>query len=223
MEVKKLINSVIREEQHLDGVANIIPVLKRNRKIQICIDFRDLNVACPKDKFSFPITDAMINNTCGFDRMSFMDGFSGYNQIKMYSKDEKHTSFRIPLGVYCYTVMPFGLKNTRATYQREMNTIFHEHIRNTVECYVDDIAVKRCDKGNHIVDLKRIFDIMRAHQLKMNPSKSFLGVASGKFLRFIVISKGIHVDLEKVLTIQEMQHPRNLKKLRGLQGCLAYI
>ena len=71
----------------------------------------------------------MIDSMCGFEQMPFMDGFSEYNQIKMYPDNEKYTSFRMPLGVYCYTVMPFGLKNTRATYQRAMNVIFHEHIR----------------------------------------------------------------------------------------------
>ena len=134
----------------------------------------------------------------------------------MYPDNEKYTSFRIPLGVYCYTVMPFGLKNAGATYQRAMNAIFHEHMRKTVECYVDDIAVKSRAKSDHIADLKVVFDIMRAHQLKMNPTKSFLGVASGKFLGFVVTSTGIHVDPEKVRAIQEMQPPRNLKELRGL-------
>jgi len=104
-----------------------------------------------------------------------MNGFSGYNQIKMYSDDEKHTSFRMPLGVYYHTVMPFSLKNAVATYQCAMNAIFHEHIRKTLECYVDDIAVKSRDKGDHLTDLKRAFDIMLAHQLKMNPTKFFLG------------------------------------------------
>ena len=93
-----------------------------------------------------PITDVMIDNTCGFERISFMDGFSGYNQIKMYPDDEKYTSFRTPLGVYCYTVMPFGLNNVGATYQRAMNAIFHEHMRKTVECYVDNIVVKNAPK-----------------------------------------------------------------------------
>ena len=109
-----------------------------------------------------------IDNMCGFERMSFIDGFSGYNQIKMYPDDEKHTSFRTPLGVYCYTIMPFGLKNAGTTYQRAMNAIFHEHICKIVECYVDDITVKSHAKGDHIADLKTIFDIMRANQLKMN-------------------------------------------------------
>ena len=127
-EVHKLIAcSFIREDQHPDWVPNIVPVLKKNEKIQICIDYRDLNTAYSKDEFSLPIIDVMIDNTCGFKRMSFMDGFSGYNQIKMYPKDEKHTSFRTS-GVYCYTVMPFGLKNAGATYQRAMSVIFRDHL-----------------------------------------------------------------------------------------------
>jgi len=179
--VKKLIDSgFIKEEQHPDWVANIVPVTKRNGKIRVCIDFCDLNEACPKYEFLLPITDVMIDNMCGFKRMSFMDGFSVYNQIKMYPDDEKYTSFRTSLGVYYYTVMPLRLKNAEATYQRAMNAIFHEHIRKTVECYVDDIVVKNCAKGDHIIDLKAVFDTMRVHQLKMNPTKSFLGVASGK-------------------------------------------
>ena len=130
-----------------------------------------------------------------------MDGFSGYNQIKMHPEDEKHTAFRTPLGVYCYTVMPFGLKNAGATYQRAMNTIFHEHLRKMIECYVDDIAVKSQCKGDHLTDLKTMFEIMRAHQLKMNQTKFFLRVSSGKFLGFIVTSKGISLDPEKVRAI----------------------
>ena len=83
-EVKKLIDSgFIREKQHPDWVANIVSVAKKNRKIRICIDFHDLNEVCLKDEFPLPITDVMIDNTCGFERMSFIDGFSGYNQIKI--------------------------------------------------------------------------------------------------------------------------------------------
>jgi len=160
----------------------------------------------------------MINNMCGFERMFFMDGFSGYNQIKIYPDDEKHTSFRTPLGVYCYTVMPFGLKNAGVIYQRAMNIIFYEHIRKIVECYVDGIVVKSRAKGDNIENLRIIFDIMWVHQLMMNPTKFFLRVASGKFLWFVVTSKRIHLDPEKVRTIQEMQPLRNLRELKGLQG-----
>ena len=128
-EVKKLIDSgFFREEQYADWVANILPVSKKNEKICICINFRDLNAVCPRDEFTLPITNIKIDNTCRFERMSFIDGFSGYNQIKLYPEDEKHTSFRTPLLVYCYTVMPFGLKNAGATYQSVMSTIFRSHL-----------------------------------------------------------------------------------------------
>jgi len=110
-EVQKLIEcGFTREEQHLKWVANIVPILKMNGKIRICINFRDLNIACPKDEFSLPLTDVKIDNTCGFKRVSFMDGFSEYNQIKMYLDDGKHTSFQTSLGLFCYMVMPFVLK-----------------------------------------------------------------------------------------------------------------
>ena len=123
-EVHKLIAcGFIREEQHPDWVANIFPVLKKNGKIRVCIDYRDLNAACPKDEFPLSNFDVMINNTCGFERMSFMDGFSGYNQIKIYPEDERHASFRTPLGVYCYTVMTFELRNVGATYQHAISII----------------------------------------------------------------------------------------------------
>ena len=112
--------------------------------------------------------------------------------------------------------MPFSLKNAGATNQCAMNAIFHEHICKTVECYVDDITMKSSDKSDHLVDLRRVFDIIRAHKLKMNPSKSFLGVASGKFLGFVVTSKGIYLDHEKIHAVQVMQLPKNLKELIGL-------
>ena len=115
--VHKLIEcDFIREEQHLNWVANIMPILKKNEKIRVCIDFHDLNTSCPKDKFLLPIPGVKIDNMCGFERMSFMDGFSRYKQNEMHPNDENHTSFRTPLRIFCYKVMPSGLKNAGPTY-----------------------------------------------------------------------------------------------------------
>ena len=148
-----------------------------------------------------------------------MDGFLGYNQIKMYLEDEKHTSFRTPLGVYCYTVMPFGLKNAGATYQCTMNKIFHEHIRKTVECYIDDITVKSCNKGYHLVNLKRVPDIMQTLQLKMNPIKSFLGVASG------ILWICYYIQRNSPGSREDPHRPRNATpgKSQGTQGSTGTI
>jgi len=108
-EVHKLIKcGFIREEQHPDWVVNIVPILEKNGKIRVCINYCDLNTACSKDEFLLPITDVMIDNTCSFERMSFMDDFLGYNKIKMYPEEEKHTSFRISLRCIVIPLCPSG-------------------------------------------------------------------------------------------------------------------
>jgi len=114
-EVKKLIDLILSGKNNILIGWPIVPIPKKNEKIRIYIDYRDLNVACPKDEYPLPITDVMIDNTSGFQRMFFMDDFLRDNQIKMYPKDERYTPFRMSLGVYCYIIMPFGLKNAGAT------------------------------------------------------------------------------------------------------------
>ena len=223
-EVDKLIKAgFIREVKYPKWIACIVPVKKKNGQIRICIDFRNLNEACPKDEFPLPITELMVDATTGFEALSFIDGFSEYNQIKMAPEDEELTAFRTPKGIYCYTVMPFGLKNARATYQRAMTIIFNDMLHNIVECYVDDLVVKSRKREHRLMDLRRVFDTLRKHQLKMNPLKCAFGVTSGKFLGFVVRYRGIEIDPTKIKAIREMPPPRNLRELRGLQGRLAYI
>ena len=89
-------------------LANVVPVPKKDGKVRMCVDFRDLNKASPKDNFPLPHIDVLVDNTAGHTLLSFMDGFLGYNQIKMAPKDMEKTSFITPWGTYCYKVMPFG-------------------------------------------------------------------------------------------------------------------
>ena len=117
-EMEKLLKAkFIRPIQHPTWLANIVPVKKKNGQIHCCVDFRDLNRACPKDDFPIPDVDRMVDTPASHERFSFMDGFSGYNQVKMAPGDEENTAFRTLVGNFVYVVMPFGLKNTRATYQ----------------------------------------------------------------------------------------------------------
>jgi hypothetical protein len=103
-----------------------------------------------------------------------LDGFSGYNQIKMALEDKAKTTFVTPWGTYCYKVMPFGLKNARATYQRAMVTLFH------------DMIVKSKKGEDHVKVLRKIFERLRKYELKLNPAKCSFGVKSGKLLGFVV-------------------------------------
>ncbi|CAM8997432.1 unnamed protein product [Rhodiola kirilowii] len=152
-----------------------------------------------------------------------MDCTAGYNQIHMAPEDQDATAFRTPKGIFYYKVMPFGLKNAGATYQRAMQKIFEDMMHKTIECYVDDVVVKSKARSDHIQDLRTVFERLRKCQLKMNPLKCAFGVTSGKFLGFVVTHRGIEIDQTKIKAIQEMPEPKSLKELHGLQGRLAYI
>jgi hypothetical protein len=191
-EVKKLLaDGFIKPIQHPRWLSNIVLVKKKNGQIRCCVDFRNLNKACPKDEFPLPNMDLLIDSAVGNAMFSFMDGFSGYNQIRISSKDAEKTAFRTPIGNFYYTVMPFGLKNTGATYQRTMTAMFHDMIHQKIEDYVDDIVVKSKRREDHLEVLRRVFERCRLYKLKINPPKCAFEVSAGKFLGFLVHNRGL--------------------------------
>ena len=159
--------------------------------------------------------DLLIDYAAGNAMFSFMDGFSGYNQIKMAPKDAKKTAFRTPMGNFYYTVMPFGLKNAGATYQRAMTAIFHDMMHKELKDYVDDIVVKSRKREEHFRVLKRVFERCRAFKLRMNPLKCAFRVSSGKFLGFLVHSRGVDVDPAKATAIATMRPLATVKELKS--------
>ena len=146
---KKLSVGFISVVQYPEWLANVVPVPKKDGKVRVCVDFRNLNKASPKDGFPLPHIDMLMDSTTGHVMLSFMDGFSGYNQFMMAPEDREKTPFIIEWGTYYYRVMPFGLKNTGATYQRAATTLFHDMMHKDVEVYVDDMIVKSRDTADH--------------------------------------------------------------------------
>jgi hypothetical protein len=145
-EIRQLLEAnFIRPYRYTEWVSNIVLMEKEESgKLRVCIDFRNLNAATPKDEYPLPIADMLINNTSGNRVISFLDGNVRYNQIFMTEEDASKmasicTSF---IGLFEWVVMTFGLKNAGATYQRAMNLIFHELLGNTMEVYIDNIVVK---------------------------------------------------------------------------------
>ena len=136
-----------------DWLANVVMVKKANGKWRMCVDLTDLNKACPKDSYLLPRIDTLINLTVRHQLLSFMDAFSGYNQIKMEEADQVKTSFVTSQGLFYFKVMPFGLKNAGATYQRLMNKMFAHQIGRNVQVYVDDMLVKSLREDDHLDDL----------------------------------------------------------------------
>jgi len=204
-------------------VANVVPIPKKDGKVQMRVDYRDLNRASPNDDFSLPHIDILVDNTAKFSLFSFMDGFSGYNQIKIAPEDIEKTTFITAWGTFCYEVMSFGLKNAGATYQRAMVTLFHDMIHKEIEVYVDDMIAKSRSEEEHLVNLRKLFERLRKFKLRLNPTKCTFGVKSGKLLGFIVSQRGIEVDPDKVRSILEMPHPHTEKEVRGFLGRLNYI
>ena len=116
-EIRKLLEAgFIREVYYPDWLANVVMVKKNNGKWRMCIDFTDLNRACPKDSYPLPRINTLVDSMARHELLSFMDAFSCYNQIKMKEEDQEKTSFVTSQGLFCYKVMPFGLKNAGATY-----------------------------------------------------------------------------------------------------------
>ena len=155
------------------------------------MDFTDLNKVYPKDSYPLPHIDQLVDSTIGHRLLSFMDAFLRYNQIRMDEAVQDKTSFITSQGLFCYKVMPFGLKNAGETYQRLVNHMFHPQIGRNVEVYVNDMLVKSLDEEKHLDDLQETFDTFRQYIMKLNSSKCAFGVSLGKFLGFMVSHRGI--------------------------------
>ena len=221
--IKQIEAKFLKVVEYPEWLANIVPVPKKDGRVRMCVDFRDLNKACPKDDFPLPHIDVLVDSTAGHALLSFMDGFSGYNQIKMAPEDMEKTSFITQWGTYCYKVMPFGLKNAGATYQRAATTLLHDMIHKEVEVYVDDMIVKSKDREGHVAVLRKFFDRIIKYKLGLNPQKCAFGVTAGKLLGFMITQRGIEVDPSKIKAILEMPPPKNEKEIRGFLGRLQYI
>jgi ribonuclease HI len=223
-EIHKLMAAgFIKEVFHPEWLANPVLVKKKGGKWRMCVDYTSLNKACPKVPYPLPRIDQIVESTAGCETLSFLDAYSGYHQIKMKESDQLATSFITPFGMYCYTTMPFGLRNAGATYQRCMNHVFGEHIGRTVEAYVDDIVVKTRKASDLLSDLETTFKCLKAKGVKLNPEKCVFGVPRGMLLGFIVSERGIEANPEKIAAITNMGPIKDLKGVQRVMGCLAAL
>jgi hypothetical protein len=138
----------------------------------------------------------------------------------MKESDQLAISFITPFGMYCYVTMSFGLRNAGATYQRCMQHVFGDHIRRTVEAYIDDIVVKTRKADDLVSDLRIAFGYLRANRVKLNPEKCVFGVPRGMLLGYIVSQRGIEANPKKVAALERMGLIRDLKGVQRVLGAL---
>jgi hypothetical protein len=178
-EVERLLEAgFIQTCRYVEWISNIVPMEKKNTgKIRVCVNFRDLNRATPKDEYPMPVAKDLINKASGHKVISILDGNAGYNQIFMAKRDVSKTTFRCPgfVGLFKWVVITFGLRNAGATYQRAMNLIFHDLIGIVLEVYIDDLVIKSAGFEAHLADLRVALERIKKYILKMNT----LSVLSG--------------------------------------------
>ena len=209
--------------EYPEWLANVVLVKKEKGKWRLCIDFTEVNRSCPKDSFPLPRIDLIVDATAGHELLSFMDAFSGYNQISMDPDDQENTSFVTGQGTYCYQVMPFELKNTGATYQRLVNRMFQKQIGESMEVYIDDMLVKSTTTELHIAHLVEAFLILKEYNMKLNPAKCAFGVSTEKFLSFIVNNRGIEANPDKIKAVLDMPSSSSIKEVQRLTGRIAAL
>ncbi|CAL1358974.1 unnamed protein product [Linum trigynum] len=223
-EVDKLMGAnLVKETFYVTWRSNVVFVPKPSGDWRMCVDYTNLNRACPTDAYPMPRIDLLVDATAYHEMLSFVDMFSGYHQIPMAEEDRPKTAFMTPFGNFCYRVMAFGLKNAGATYQRMVNNVFRKQIGRNVEAYVDDLIVKSRRREDHLEDLRETFQAMRAHNLRLNPLKCVFGAEAGKFLGFMITKRGIEANPKQVDAVLQLAPPKAPKEVQALAGRLAAL
>ncbi|GKE00102.1 reverse transcriptase domain-containing protein [Tanacetum coccineum] len=214
---------IVRLVKYPTYICNPVLVKKGDGTWRMCINFKNINSACSKDYYPLPNIDCKVESVMGFKYKCFLDAYKGYHQIQMVKEDEEKMAFYTDQGTYCYTKMPFGLKNTGATYQRLVYSTFQSQIGWNLEAYVDDMVIKSRDEKMLPADIAETFDNLTKINMKLNPKKYSFGVEEGKFLGYMVTSEGIRANPKKTRALADLQSSRTLKEMQSLSGKLASL
>ncbi|GKD59898.1 reverse transcriptase domain-containing protein [Tanacetum coccineum] len=223
-EVEKLVDAGIMKEVHYHSwLSNPVMVKKHDGTWRMCVDFKDLNKACPKDCYPLPEIDWKVEYFCGYSFKCFLDAYKGYHKIKMEKEDEEKTAFITSQGIFCYSKMLFGLKNAGSTYQRLVDKAFQRHIGRNLEVYVDDLVIKSHTEEEIIRDITETFKTLRQINMKLNPKKCTFGMQEGMFLGYKVSTNGLRACPDKADAVLSLPSLRCIKDVQKLNGKLASL
>ncbi|GJX31368.1 reverse transcriptase domain-containing protein [Tanacetum coccineum] len=219
-EVEKLVDAGIMKEVHYHSrLSNPVMVKKHDETWRMCVDFKDLNNACPKDCYPLPEIDWKVESLCGYPFKCFLDAYKGYHQIKMAKEDEEKTAFITSQGIFCYSKMPFGLKNVGSTYQRLVDKAFQRQIGRNLEVYVDDLVIKSHTEEEIIRDITETFKTLRQINMKLNPKKCTFGMQEGMFLDAIKDVQKLNGKLASLNRFLSKSAEKSLPFFKTLKKC----
>jgi hypothetical protein len=204
-------------------VSNLVPTRKKISEIRLCIDFRNLNKVSLKENYSLPKMDHILQKVVGASRISLLDGFSGYNQVLFHLEYQEKKTFTTPWGTFMYVNMPFGLMNAGATFQRAMDIYFVDELGRFIVIYLDDMTVYSKSDEEHLQHLIHVFEKCSKFGISFNPKKILFGLEKGKLLGHIISKDGIKIDPNRIASIQNMEHSRNIKDLQSFIGKINFL
>jgi hypothetical protein len=221
-EIEAMKSKGIIQESSSPWASPIVLVPKNNGKLRMCIDYRKLNKATKKDSYPLPVIDEVLAMLGKAKWFSSIDLASGYWQIKVKEEDREKTAFITKYGIYEFTVMPFGLCNAPATFQRLMDKVLRPYIGRIALVYLDDIVVFSDTFEQHLKDLATIFETLKQAELKLNREKCHFFLQSIKFLGHVISKDGVQPDEDKIIKVKNFPEPKNLRQLRGFLGLASY-
>ncbi|MCO5581469.1 hypothetical protein L7F22_035354 [Adiantum nelumboides] len=222
-EIDKLLEAeFIYEIEHTEWVSPIVVVRKKNGKLKVYVNLKQVNAVTIRDNYPLPITDHVLKRVEGKEAYSFLDGFSGYNQVSIALEDQHKTAFAIEWGIYAYRVMSFGLTNASATFQRLMAHAFKQYIRDFLEIFMDDLCVYSKQRFEHIDHLVKVFVQWQIYKICLNPNKCKFMVRQGKILGHIVSKHGISTDMDKIKVIVDLPIPTSPRQVQVFMGHCGY-
>ncbi|GJR73045.1 reverse transcriptase domain-containing protein [Tanacetum coccineum] len=220
-EVQKLVEAgIIREVYYHEWLSNPVMVKKHDGSWRMCVDFTDLNKACPQDCYPLLEINWKVESFCDYPFKCFLDAYKGYHQIHMAESDEEKTAFHTSQRVYCYTKMPFGFKNVGATYQRLVDKAFDSQVGWIIEVYVDDLVIKSDTEAEMLRHINETFRMLHKIHRKLIPKKCTFGAIEGMFLGFTISPEGIKPCHDKTEVVLQLSSPRIIKEVQSLNGTL---
>jgi hypothetical protein len=223
-ELEKLLKAnIIFPVKYSEWVSNLVPTRKTTGQIRLCVHFCTLNRASIKDHLTLPNIEMILPQVAGSQMMSLLDGFSGYNQIKVKRTDRYKTTFTTRWGTFSYERMPFGLSNAGATFQRAMQIDFNDMISKIIQVYLDDLTVYSKNRLDHFRHLIKVLMSCRKFGVSLNPSKSIFGVTKGKLLGHIFSDSRISIDPKRITVILNLPAPISKKEVQAFMGIINFV
>ncbi|UYV64719.1 K02A2.6-like [Cordylochernes scorpioides] len=218
----KLKQDGVIEESNSPWSSPVVLVTKKDGSTRFCVDYRKLNEVTKKDSYPLPRIDDTLTTLAGSSWFSTLDLKSGYWQVGVHPADREKTAFSTRNGLYQFTVMPFGLCNAPATFERLMELVLRGLTWKTCLVYLDDVMVMGRTFGEHLKNLQEIFNRFKAANLGLNPGKCQLFQRKVEFLGHTVSAKGIQTSESKILAIRDWPKPKDKHELRSFLGLCTY-